>query len=112
MPFEEQYVKGTVSKMSESLQTDSLKDTIQIVPSYPNPFSPTTSVQFHVPREDTVTISFYDAHGRFVGEGFRSYLLPGNYRFEPSELYVNSGVYFIKCQVGDKHFARKTIIMR
>ena len=109
---EEQYVKGTVTKSTDSLQTDSLKDSFEIVPAYPNPFSPTTTVDFHVPREDSVTISFYDVHGVFIGRAFQGYLLPGTYRFKLTEAHVNSGVYLIKCQVGDKQFTRKTIIMR
>ena len=112
MSFEEQHVKGTVTKSTDSLQTDSLKDTFEIVPTYPNPFSPTTTVDFHVPREDSVTISIYDVHGEFIGRAFQGYLLPGTYRFGLSEAHVNSGVYFIKFQVGDKQFTRKTIIMR
>ncbi len=105
-------MKGTVTKSTDWLQTDSLKDAIELVPAYPNPFSPTTSVDFNVPKEDSVTISFYDVHGEFIGRAFQSYLLPGTYRFKLSEAHVNSGVYFIKCQVGDKQFTRKTIIMR
>ena len=112
IPFEEQYVKGYVTKLPDSLSGISLKDSVLIVSSSPTPFSPTTDISFHVAQEDTVTISFFDVNDKFVGEALRSSLLSGNYRFQATDLHINMGVYWLKCQVGDKSTRTKIVIMR
>lgn len=112
IPFEEQYVRGVATKLAFPLPTDNSKDTILIAPSYPNPFSPSTTIDFNVGDEDTVTIYFYDVDGKIISEAYRGYLLPGVYRFKPTELHVNSGVYFVKFQLSNRSSARKVMILR
>lgn len=112
IPFEEQYVRGTATKLTTPLPTESSKDSILILPSSPNPFSPSTTIDFKVTTEDTVAIYFVDKDGKLISEAFRGYLLLGVYRFEPTELHVNSGVYFVKFQIGKSSSTRKVMIMR
>jgi hypothetical protein len=111
IPVNEQYVNGTVVQLSDTLFNQHLKDSIELVP-YPSPFSPPTTVSFHVPEKDSVTISIYAMNGTFLNVAFQGELLSGNYLFEPTELHMNSGVYLIRFQVGQKDFVRKTILMR
>ena len=111
-PFEEQYVIGTISRLNDSLLAQIRPDTIAVVPRYPNPFGPPWTVDFHVLKQDSVMISFYDKDGRSIRNSFQEFLLPGVYRFNPTDLHLNAGVYFIRCQVGDKYFIRKSLLMR
>jgi hypothetical protein len=111
IPFEEQFVKGAATKTTAPLPTDGSKDSI-LTPSPPNPFSPSTTIDFNVAREDTVRISFYDSDGRLIGEAFRGYLPAGAYRFELTQAHVNSGVYIAKFQVGNRSSTRKVMILR
>ena len=110
--FEEQYVKGNVTKLQDSLSGTSLKDSILIVQSSPTPFSPTTDISFHVAQDDTVMISFFDLNDKFICEALHSYLLSGNYRFSSTDLHIDTGVYWMKCQIGNKSARTKIMVMR
>ncbi|MBI5021559.1 MAG: hypothetical protein HZB59_08995 [Ignavibacteriales bacterium] len=112
IPFEEQYVKGDITKLQDSLSGVTLKDSVLIVPSSSSPFSPTTDISFHVFRENTVTISFLELNHKFICEAFSGYLLSGNYKFKATDFHINTGVYLLKCQVGNRSALSKMMIMR
>ena len=111
IPFGEQFVRGKVTPTDALLPTGGLSDSI-LTPSSPNPFSPSTTIDFNVVGDDTVRISFYDPDGRLIGEAFRGYLSAGAYRFELTQAHVNSGVYFAKFQVGNRSSTRKVMVLR
>jgi hypothetical protein len=112
IPLEKEYFKGTVVPLPRSSPTDSSVDSVFRVPSHPNPFSPSTTVDSDVTHDDTVSIHFYDGKGNPISEVFRGYLVTGAYRLMVDDAHVNSGVYFVKLTLGDRSFFRKVIIMR
>ena len=108
IPFGQQYVIGTVARLSDTLFSMTRMDTIAITQF--DPILNSTSIDLHVIQMDSVIISFYDSNGQFVNNAYRNYLPPGIYMFKSTEFHANTGIYFIKCQVGNKHFVRKTLI--
>ena len=112
VPYKEQYVKGNIVRLQDSLSGTTLKDSVLIVSSPPTPYSPTTNISFHVAQEDTVSISFFDVNEKFVCEAVLSYLQAGNYKFDATDLHINTGVYWMKCQVGNKSTRTKIMVMR
>ncbi|MDD3643803.1 MAG: T9SS type A sorting domain-containing protein [Candidatus Krumholzibacteria bacterium] len=86
--------------------------------SYPNPFNPSTTIEFSLASGTAVSMSIYDVSGRRV----RCLL-----RNEPREkglhtvqwdgrndrgVQMPSGVYFCRFEAGREHFSRKMIILR
>lgn len=113
IPFMEQYIKGNITRLGDAKSVDSSNVTDDIGPPFhPNPFCPTFTTIIQVLKEDSVTITYYDVNGKMVCEGYRGYLSPGEYKFEPTDFNVNSGVYFINCTVGNKSFVRKGLLIR
>lgn len=93
-------------------------DALRLLPPYPNPFNPTTTIEYHVPHAGPVSLNIYDAAGRLVRclrEGAHSprvyrVIWDGmNDRGEP----VASGVYFLALASsrGEK-INRKLIFLR
>jgi len=111
IPFNEQYVKGALVKLNDSLLVYFLPDTIEAVPRNPTPYAPTLDVEFHVLKEDSVMISYYTGEGRLITSSYTDYLRPGLYRFHAADIRLNTGVYFIRCQVGKKVFVSRALIM-
>lgn len=78
---------------------------------YPNPFTDVTVVNLELEKPSTVSLEVVDAMGKKVA--FRNYgTLSGamNLPFNGSNL--ESGIYFMHIQVGDKMVSKKVMILR
>ncbi|MBI1808143.1 MAG: M36 family metallopeptidase [Ignavibacteria bacterium] len=85
--------------------------------SYPNPFNPTTTVEFDLPQLAKVTVKIYDVLGREIarivdGEEYTA----GTYRITVDGTNMASGVYFysMRAQSGSETFTdiKKMILMK
>ncbi|MFQ5639283.1 MAG: FlgD immunoglobulin-like domain containing protein, partial [bacterium] len=70
-----------------------------LAPVYPNPFNPTTTIQFQLPGDAQVTLKMYNVLGQCVREIFSGHLRVGTHHFiwdgrENNGRAVASGVYF------------------
>lgn len=86
-------------------------------PNFPNPFNPSTTIRFEVPKASDVKIIVYDILGNEVRTVVDHKLDPGRYsetwdgrdnRSQP----VASGVYFVRMQAGDFVTARKIALVK
>jgi hypothetical protein len=64
--------------------------------NYPNPFNPSTKINFALPKSSHVTITVYDAMGHRVEEIVNSGFNPGTYDVTWDGSAYSSGVYFYK----------------
>ena len=55
-------------QMLGSFSTINIPDEISLLPAYPNPFNPSTQLQFTVPEDMNVALNVYDINGRLVDE--------------------------------------------
>jgi hypothetical protein len=75
---------------------------IEILPSFPNPFSGGTSVNFKLHKESLVTVQLFSPYGQLIKEFKNSYL--GGYHFENllEDLFPVSGFYSLRFIVGEE----------
>jgi len=75
---------------------------IELLPSFPNPFSSGTSVNFKLHKESVVTVQLYSPNGQLVREVINRYL--DGYHFEnlPEDLFPVSGYYSLRFIVGEE----------
>ena len=78
-------------------------------PSYPNPFSVSTTIRFGLPTAGEATVSLYDVTGRVVARISQGELPAGwhDVTFQPNGLA--SGVYFVRLQAGGKSMTSKML---
>lgn len=69
--------------------------------NFPNPFNPTTTISFGIPKAGLVSISVYDITGKFITELVNGELSAGKYNTAWDASSLASGVYFYKIQAGD-----------
>lgn len=88
-------------------------------PNFPNPFNPSTSIDFQIPAEHrgVVTLRIYNMLGQVVRELVNADLVPGSYRrvwngVDDSGHRVASGVYLYKLQAGSYVATRKLLLMK
>lgn len=78
-----------------------LPSTFLLSDAYPNPFNPSTKLNFEIPQPSEVTFQVYNEVGQEVKELFHSFVAPGRYDISwdgtnQSGSTVASGVYFIR----------------
>jgi hypothetical protein len=64
--------------------------------NYPNPFNPTTNIEFRIAEFGLVTLKVYDVLGKEVATLLNEEKFAGNYvvEFNVSKYKLSSGVYF------------------
>lgn len=78
----------------------------------PNPFNPTTMIEFEVPFEGRVVISVFDAAGREVMRPIDGYLPAGRRRVVVVANALPSGVYTYRMAVGAWSLVRRMTLVR
>ena len=80
--------------------------------AYPNPFNPSTSLNFSIPIESKVKISVYDIQGRLVQELLDDLIKPGNYNIQWKASNYSSGIYFINMVSKDFSTTQKITLLK
>jgi beta-glucanase (GH16 family) len=87
------------------------------VDNYPNPFNPSTTIQFSLPYADHVNVAVYDITGRRVrtllndarGEGEHSITWDGR---DDSGHAAASGVYFTRVETGSQTAVKRMLLLK
>ncbi|MBE2218311.1 MAG: T9SS type A sorting domain-containing protein [Ignavibacteria bacterium] len=85
--------------------------------SYPNPFNPSTKVDISLSAEKNADIRVFDINGSEVYKIFTGKLGTGSHTFEwnavnNSGSVVNSGIYFMKLDIGGRIETRKLMLVK
>ncbi len=101
---------GTPGKAwDDTLTTHSdifVPDKFVLMQNFPNPFNPTTTIEFIIPTDQYVSLVIYDVQGRFVEDLIsgrarpsklhRKWMVSGTHSIEWDASHVASGVYFCR----------------
>ena len=79
---------------------------------YPNPFNPTTTVAFDVPRQGFVALRVYNLIGQEVATLVSSDLMPGAHTVIWNGQGQQSGVYFLRLTTSEGMFTRKLLLLK
>ena len=90
---------------------------LELHQNLPNPFNPTTSIEYYVPDESRVQLGVFDVKGSVVAVLVDKPQAEGSYRVFWNGRYNNgaeapSGVYFCRLTAGKKTLSRKMILLR
>jgi hypothetical protein len=80
--------------------------------NFPNPFNPTTTVSFALPKPEHVTLKVFDLLGREVATLADEQLGAGYHRRMWNAGEMPSGVYFCRLHAGDFAQTRKLVLMK
>lgn len=86
---------------------------IATVTNYPNPFNPSTTIQFSVPRSEHVTLSVFDMVGRRIAELFNGIPEVGKVytvRFQPCEF--STGLYVAVLKSATYRVSQKMVFLK
>jgi parallel beta-helix repeat protein len=90
---------------------------LRLMPNFPNPFNPTTTITFETSLGGWVTLAVYDASGSLVTTLVDEIRSPGIYHEQwdgrdRRRHGVSSGVYFFRLATGEQTLTRKAILLK
>jgi len=80
--------------------------------NYPNPFNPTTTIDFALPQDGPVRLEIFDASGRSLGVPIDRAMPAGRHEFTWRPERLPSGVYFFKLAAGEEMGIRRVVLIR
>jgi hypothetical protein len=108
--------KGSVRPFTTVTGIERLSDAVptcySLSQNSPNPFNPTTSVEFSLPKSDHVSLLVYNILGIQVGTLVDGVLRPGSHRRQWDARDLPSGVYFYRLVAGSFVETRKMLLLR
>lgn len=80
--------------------------------NYPNPFNPSTIIEFDIPENSSVSLNIYDVSGKLILQLLNDELSPGKFKYTLNGNNLNSGVYFIKFSSGQYTSVKKIVLLK
>ena len=114
-PWDYDAVYNQISSMIEDdnqLNIQSHPEHISLLRTYPNPFNPSTTISFTIPRISMTTIIVYDLQGKMLKTLSSEYLTPGNYTTNWNAAAYPSGEYLIQMQSGSYMQTEKVVLIK
>lgn len=87
-------------------------DYIELYQNFPNPFNPTTTIKYEIPRFTHITIKLYDILGSEVMTLVDEEKSAGLYEYTFDGSGVKSGVYFYSLRSGDSAQVKKLLLLK
>ena len=113
--FEELWPKifvGSTAVANEDGTTVELPDTATLLPAYPNPFNPSTTIRYAVEMPGPVTIYVYDALGRRVAALVEDVVAAGEHSVTFYADGLPPGVYVVALQFNSDRMTQRFTVVR
>jgi photosystem II stability/assembly factor-like uncharacterized protein len=79
--------------------------------NFPNPFNPSTTIRFELPKASAITLKIFNTLGQEVSVLVNEQKSPGYYQLQWNAS-VPSGIYFYRLQAGEYVEVRKMVLLR
>ena len=80
--------------------------------NFPNPFNPSTTIKYSIPKAENVTLKIYDVLGRQIKTLVNEKKPAGNYTVEYNGNNLPSGIYFYQIQAGNFIETKKMLLLK
>ncbi len=80
--------------------------------NFPNPFNPSTTIEFSLPAPGFVTLSIFNVLGEKVATLVSEELTAGSYKYKWDATEVTSGIYFYRIQAGSFVETKKMTLLK
>ena len=80
--------------------------------NFPNPFNPSTVIQYQIPQPGKVILNIYDMLGREVRTLVNEFQQNGTHSVTFDALHLSSGVYFYRIQSGSFIETKKMLLLK
>lgn len=92
--------------------TSSVPDKFSLSQNFPNPFNPTTNINFDIPKNSFVKLKIYDVSGKELTSLVNENLNAGSYNYQWDASSFTSGVYFYRIETNDFIETKRMILLK
>ena len=110
--FELRITPGTLTDVEESGPITELPQAFDLKQNFPNPFNPSTNIQFELPERADVQLTVYDLMGREIAMLLNEARAAGRHSVTFDASRLSSGVYIYRLQAGERVFTRKMVLIK
>lgn len=96
---------------STSIETATVKPYF-LGQNYPNPFSPSTTIQYYLPMQQNVTLTVTTMTGTIIASLVQEQQSSGMHKVTWDASTVPGGIYFYRLQAGDYIETKKMILLK
>ena len=89
-----------------------IPETFALHSNFPNPFNPTTTISYDIPKSAHVAITIYNMNGQVVDKLVNQQKEPGFYSVSWDARNVSTGVYFYQIQAGEFSQVKKCLLIK
>lgn len=83
-----------------------------VLTNYPNPFNPSTSIEFSLPKSEFVTLKVYNVLGIEIATLVSEELNEGNHVYQFNGNNLTNGIYYYKLVAGKYKEVRKMLLVK
>jgi hypothetical protein len=83
-----------------------------LLQNYPNPFKPTTNIQYAIGSRQFMTLKVYDVLGKEITTLVNEEKSAGNYEVEFNASHLSSGIYYYQLRAGEFVETKKMILLK
>ena len=87
-----------------------IPDDFEISSVYPNPFNPTTTIDFSINKNSNIDFLVFDLNGKMIDKIFSGYKTRGKHSLKWNAKQIPSGTYFLRATSG-KSYINHTITL-
>ncbi len=84
----------------------------ELQPNYPNPFNPSTSIEYSIADQEHVTLRIYSTEGRHIQTLVDEQQAAGAYEIEFDASRLSTGVYIYQLEAGDFMQSRQMLFLK
>lgn len=101
-----------ITTSERRLDDEPIPSLFAIHPNYPNPFNPTTTIQFELPTSADVSVTIHDLNGRVVMHIPSAIYNAGRHNLQINASRLGSGVYVYMVQAGKYEGTGKMTLLK
>lgn len=105
-------ISGQVNTMGDRTVTVGFAAEYSLAQNFPNPFNPTTTINYSLENDGFVNLSVYDLSGRTVATLVNREMTAGQHEYHFDATGLTSGVYFYKLTSGDFNAMNKMVLTK
>lgn len=93
-------------------EPSNIPDNYVLAQNFPNPFNPTTRIEYSIPESGMVTLKVHDLLGREITTLVNREMQPGKYSVNYDANKINSGIYIYTLSAGGKTFSKMMVLIK
>jgi hypothetical protein len=101
-----------IANTTSSINNEEIPTSFKLSQNFPNPFNPSTKIDYSIAKVSNVKITVYNTLGKEVASFFNQNQAPGNHFVIFNANSLSTGIYYYKLEAGDFTDVKKMTLIK